>query len=356
MQPIQPTIKGRGAAHNPPNRFEPLHVEADPDGSWQKGEVPAPPQTIYLRDTSRSIIASNNSPDVPFRQSINPYRGCSHGCIYCYARIGHEFLGFSAGLDFETKIVVKADAPELLRQELSSPHYRPDMLAISGVTDCYQPIERKLELTRRCLQVCAEFRNPVGIVTKNHMVTRDIDLLKELAGHRAAMAMLSITTLDADLGRVMEPRTSVPGRRLAAVESLAKAGVPVGVMIAPVIPGLTDHEIPAILSAAAAAGATFAGFTPVRLPLGVAGLFEDWLARHFPDRKAKVLNRIRSMREGKLNNPRFGSRMAGSGVFAEQLRSLSNVASRRAGLDGPSPGLSIADFRRPCEQQLSLFE
>ena len=361
MESIQPTIKGRGAAHNPPNRFEPLHVEPDsdggwPDGSWPDGEAPAPPQTVYLRDTSRSIIASNNSPDVPFRQSINPYRGCSHGCIYCYARIGHEFLGFSAGLDFETKIIVKADAPELLRRELAAPRYKPDMLAISGVTDCYQPIERKLELTRQCLQVCAAFRNPVGIVTKNHMVTRDLDLLRELAGHRAAMVMLSITTLDADLGRIMEPRTSSPKRRLAAVELLAKAGVPVGVMIAPVIPGLTDHEIPAILSAAAAAGATFAGFTPVRLPLGVAGLFEDWLARHFPDRKEKVLNRIRSMREGKLNNPQFGSRMAGSGVLAEQLRSLFNVAARRAGLDGPSPTLSIDAFRRPGERQLSLFE
>lgn len=276
-------------------------------------------------------------------------------CIYCYARIGHEYLGFSAGLDFETKIVVKADAPELLRRELAASRYKPDLLAISGVTDCYQPIERKLELTRRCLQVCAEFRNPVGIVTKNHLVTRDIDLLRELAGHRAAMVMLSITTLDPDLTRIMEPRTSTPKRRLAAIEALAGAGIPAGVMVAPVIPGLTDHEIPAILSAAAAAGAQFAGFTPVRLPLGVAGLFEDWLARHFADRKEKVLNRIRSMREGKLNNPRFGARMAGSGPFAEQIRALFQVAARRAGLDRPGPTLSTTAFRR-VDDQLTLFE
>lgn len=354
MQPIQPSIKGRGAAHNPPNRFETIHVEPDPDAAGLDDEERLPPQTIYLRDTSRTIIASNDSPDVPFSHSINPYRGCSHGCIYCYARIGHEYLGFSAGLDFETKIVVKPDAPELLRHELSSPKYRPEMLAISGVTDCYQPVEKKLELTRRCLAVCAEFRNPVGVVTKNHLVTRDIDLLGELAGHRAAMVMLSITTLENDLARVMEPRTSSPKRRLAAVEALAKAGVPVGVMVAPVIPGLTDHEIPAILSAAAAAGATFAGFTPVRLPLAVAGLFEDWLSRHFPDRKEKVLNRIRSMRGGKLNEASFGRRMAGSGIFAEQMRDMFNLAARRAGLDGPGPELSTAAFRRPGDQ-LSLF-
>jgi DNA repair photolyase len=352
MQPIQPSIRGRGAAHNPPNRFERMHVEPDPDG---EPEEQAPPQTVYLRDTSRSIIASNDSPDVPFRFSINPYRGCSHGCIYCYARISHEFLGFSAGLDFETRIIVKENAPELLRQELSRPGYQPEMLAISGVTDCYQPVERKLELTRRCLAVCARFRNPVGIITKNHLVMRDIDLLRELAGHQAASVMLSITTLCPDLTRIMEPRTSTPGRRLAAIEALAGAGIPVGVMIAPVIPGLTDHEVPAILSAAAAAGAASAGWAPLRLPLAVAGLFDDWLARHFPDRREKVLNRIRGMRGGRLNSASFGSRMEGTGPFAEQMRSLFEVAARRAGLDGPSPRLCTAAFRRPGDGQLSLF-
>src|SRR5579864_567482 len=250
MQPIHPTIKGRGAADNPGNRFERLHVEPDLEASPEDDES-SPPQTVYLRDSSRSIIVANDSPDVGFTHSINPYRGCSHGCIYCYARPTHEYLGFSAGLDFETKIMVKADAPQLLRQELGSPKWEPRTLSISGVTDCYQPVERKLQLTRRCLQVLVEFRNPVGMITKNHLITRDIDLLGELASIGAAVVMVSVTTLDAELARRMEPRTSAPARRLAAIEALAAAGIPVGVMVAPIIPGLTDHETASILKSAA---------------------------------------------------------------------------------------------------------
>lgn len=352
MQNHNPPIHGRGAAGNPPNRFFPLDILRDEQ--WTD-EDPAP-ATVILKDTSRSIIAYNESPDVGFTASINPYRGCEHGCIYCYARPTHEFLGFSAGLDFETKILVKEEAPKLLRKELSSPKWRPQTLSISGVTDCYQPIERRLKITRQCLEVLAEFRNPLGIVTKNHLVTRDIDLLSELAGHNAAVVMVSVTTLDADLARKMEPRTSPPQRRLAAIEMLAKVGIPVGVMAAPVIPGLTDHELPGILAAAARAGATFAGYVPVRLPLAVAPLFEKWLTQHFPDRKQKVLNRIRSMRAGKLNDSEFGSRMRGEGVFADQIKEMFRLARRKAGLDGPGPNLSTAAFRRPAEGQFMLFD
>ena len=274
----------------------------------------------------------------------------------CFARPMHEYLGFSAGLDFESKILVKENAPELLRKELSSSRCEPQVLAMSVATDCYQPVERKLRLTRRCLEVLVEFRNPVAVVTKNHLVTRDIDLLSELAHYDAAVVMVSLTTLDDDLRRVMEPRTSRPARRLAAIEALAQAGIPVGVMLAPMIPGLTDHEIPALLSAAAEAGASFAAYTPVRLPYAVRPLFEDWLERHFPERKEKVLNRIRSMRGGKLNDPRFGSRMRGEGIFAEQIAQLFSISRRRAGIgEKHSPKLSTAAFRRAGSQP-TLFD
>src|SRR3989442_1368528 len=274
---------GRGADANPKNRFEALEYVPEPDGDCD--DEPRPLRTQFFRDGSQSIISYNNSPDVGFAASVNPYRGCEHGCAYCYARPTHEYLGFSAGLDFESKIMVKEDAPELLRRELASPKWKPQVIAMSGVTDCYQPVERKLKLTRRCLEVLAEFRNPVGIVTKNHLVTRDVDVLAELARHKAAAVFVSVTTLDPDLRKVMEPRTSPPASRLSAIETLTKAGIPVGVMVAPVIPGLTDHEIPAIIAAAAKAGAQFAGRVIVRLPYAVAPLFESWLARHFPDRK-----------------------------------------------------------------------
>jgi DNA repair photolyase len=315
------------------------------------------PEIIYLRDVSRSIIARNDSPDIGFDASINPYRGCSHGCIYCYARPTHEYLGFSAGLDFESKVLVKEDAPELLRKQLSSPRWKPQVLSISGVTDCYQPIEKKLRITRRCLEVLTEFRNPVAIVTKNHLVTRDIDLLSELARHDAAVVAVSLTTLDDDLRRVMEPRTSRPVRRLAAIEALARAGVSVGVMTAPVIPGLNDHELPSLISAAAEPGAGFAAYAPVRLPHAVRPLFEDWLARQFPERKEKVLNRIRSMRGGRLNDPHFVSRMRGEGIFADQIFQLFDISCRRAGLEGKCfPRLSTAAFRRLGEIQPGLFD
>ncbi len=348
-------VRGRGAASNPANRFDDLGYIPEPGEDPGEEGGPPPPQTRYYRDRGRTVIATNRSPDVPFDASINPYRGCEHGCIYCYARPTHEYYGFSAGLDFETRIMVKEDAPELLRRELSSPRWEPKVLAMSGVTDPYQPIEKKLGLTRRCLEVLAEFRNPVGVITKNHLVVRDLDILADLARDHAAMVSISITTLDDSLRRVMEPRTASPTRRLAAVEALSKAGIPVSVMVAPVVPGLTEHEIPAIVAAAAEAGATGAGYIVMRLPHGVKELFTEWLENRFPARKDKVLNRVRALRGGKLNDPRFGSRMRGDGVYAAEIRALFELACRRAGIRGDRPRLSTAAFRPGPGAQLDLF-
>ena len=348
-------IHGRGASWSPANGFEKLHVDlSDVDVDPAEAEEQPRRATQYFRDGSKTIITRNNSPDVGFETSVNPYRGCQHGCIYCYARPTHEYLGFSAGLDFESKIMVKMNAPELLREELESPHWRPQVIVMSGVTDPYQPVEKQLRITRCCLEVLAQFRNPVAIITKNRLVTRDVDLLQELANFDAAAVNISITSLDPKLQRVLEPRTSSPEARLDAVKQLRAAGVPVGVMMAPIIPGLTDHEAPKILEACAKAGAQFAGYTIVRLPWAVAPLFEHWLEEHFPDRKEKVLGRIRNLRgNGRLNNSEWHTRMTGEGIFAEQIASLFEVGRRRAGI-GARPHLSTAAFRRPREQ-LSLW-
>ena len=343
-------IHGRGASWNPQNRFESLEYVRDDEAPPDEDA----PRTIFMRDPTRTIIARNDSPDVGFDASINPYRGCEHGCSYCFARPTHEYLGLSAGLDFETKILVKEDAPELLRAELMSPRWIPETIAISGVTDCYQPIERKLEITRRCLAVLNEFKNPTSIITKNHLVTRDIDLLGELAAVHAASVFVSITTLDAELARVMEPRASTPELRLAALEALAKAGIPCGVMVAPVIPAITDHEMPKILAAAANAGAKNAGFVVLRLPWAVAPIFEKWLEERFPDRKDKVLNRVRDLRGGKLYDPQWRIRQRGQGIFAEQIETIFDVSCRRARLNEKDIALSTAAFRRPTAQA-SLF-
>jgi DNA repair photolyase len=346
------SIKGRGAATNPANRFDQIFLERDAD--WNPEEDSAP-GTQFFRDSTQSIIAYNDSPDVGFGASINPYRGCEHGCIYCYARPTHEYLGLSAGLDFESKIMVKENAPQLLRHELSSPKWKPQTLAMSGVTDCYQPVERKLQLTRHCLEVLAEFRNPVGIVTKNHLVTRDLEVLRELARFNAAAVFVTITTLSAELAAKLEPRASLPQHRLGAIETLSTAGIPVGLLVAPLIPALTDHEMPAIISAGAKAGARMAGFVPLRLPFGLGDLFENWLTRHFPERKEKVLNRIRSLRGGKLNDPNFGSRMQGEGIFAEQIGKMFEVACRKNRLNEDRIQLSTSAFRVPSGPQLLLF-
>jgi DNA repair photolyase len=496
----------RGTGLNPTSRFERLRREADPDlvdapaPEGLLGDEPPPdPRTLFLRDPSRSIVARNDSPDVGFDASVNPYRGCEHGCVYClapetpilhadlvwrplgeirvgdvlvgfdehtqpgrprklrrsvveavwwsrrptlrlltkhaevfttgehrwlqardfgwsrtdalevgrellhlptagsrprpweatpidgvepgpvrdvvdiqtsartffaaglathncYARPTHEYLGFSAGLDFETRILVKEDAPQLLRRALAAKSWRPQPLALSGVTDPYQPAERRLGVTRRCLAVLLEFRNPVVIVTKSAIVTRDADLLAELAGSGCASVSVSVTSLDPRLQQVMEPRASRPVKRLAAIEALAKAGVPVGVMVAPVVPGLTDHEVPAILKAAADAGAGFAGTVLLRLPHGVKELFDEWLSRHFPERRGRVLARLRELRGGKLYDPSFFARQRGAGLFADSMRDLFALACRRAGLATRGPELSVAAFRRPGPAQGTLFD
>jgi DNA repair photolyase len=345
--------RGRGAQENPANRFEAMRFETD-DDAWIDDD-PRPLKTSFLRDDSQSILTRNTAEDLSFEFSVNPYRGCEHGCSYCYARPYHEYLGFSAGLEFESKIVVKADAPELLEKELRRRKGCPGRIAMSGVTDCYQPAERKLEITRRCLEVMARFRQPVALITKNALIARDVDYLGELARHQAVCVFLSITTLDPKLARILEPRASSPRARLDAIRALADAGVPVGPNAAPMIPGLNDHELPAILTAAKEAGASFAGYTMVRLPGAVAGIFESWLDRHFPDRKEKILNRIRAARDGALNTSTPGVRMRGTGEAAGQLRALHHATCRRLGLATRPPELNTAAFRRVLPGQAELF-
>lgn len=346
-------FRGRGAVTNPTNRFETTAYVRDEDAFLD--DEPTSLETELIPDHTKTILATNDSPDVGFDTSINVYRGCEHGCVYCFARPTHEYLGLSSGLDFETKIVVKYDAPEMLREALMSKKWQPRVIGMSGVTDCYQPVEKKLQLTRRCLEVLAEFRNPVMIITKNALVTRDIDLLSELARNRAAAVFVSITTLDAELARVMEPRTSSPQMRLDAVRKLTDAGIPVGVLNAPIIPAINDHEMPAVLAAAKQAGAITAGYTMLRLPWQLKSIFESWLDTHFPDRKNKVLHRIQEMRGGKLYEAEWGTRMRGEGVYAQQMNALFHTTIRRLGLNEREFEVSAEAFRRPEGAQKSLF-
>jgi DNA repair photolyase len=360
MENKRPHTKGRGAQIDPPNRFGgPVHVldlaEVEHDEEYLESLRNRP--TEYLADRSRSIVAENDSPDVGFRYSVNPYRGCSHGCSYCYARPTHEFLGLNAGLDFETKVFVKEDAPALLREFLAKKGWQCEVIAFSGVTDCYQPAERKFRLTRGCLEVAALFQQPVSIITKNALVLRDLDILRGMAEHSLVHVSVSVTTLDAELVRSMEPRTSTPAARLRAIEELRKAGVPVRVMVAPIIPGLNDAEVPAILGAAQSAGAQHAVFTMLRLPLTVAPVFLDWIEREHPGRAQKVESRIRAMRGGRLNSPQFGARMKGSGAMADQIADLFRLVARQHGLDQNLPACDCTRFRVPEPQtgQLWLF-
>ncbi len=351
----QHLIHGRGTALNPTNRFEQIIVEANLEDEEFPPFLEKRIQTQYFRDASRTIITTNDSPDIPFEASLNPYRGCEHGCVYCYARPTHEYFGLSAGLDFESKIFVKQDAAMLLRHELSKSQWKPKPLVMSGVTDPYQPVERTLKITRGCLEVLLDFRNPVGIITKNQLVKRDIDILKNMAVYDGVMVYISLTTLDDSLWRRMEPRTSSPAMRLRTIRELHQAGIPVGVMLAPIVPGLTDVEIPALLKEAVTAGAQSAGYVMLRLPFSVKDLFEDWLIRHFPDRKEKVLNRLRSMREGKLYNSTFGKRMSGTGIFADQIRDLFVMGCKKAGMPEKNFKLSTAAFKNVEEKQMMLF-
>lgn len=359
--PPKPVIRGRGTSDNPTGRFEReerLVRTEDYDQLEDSGELDAEIQvrTQVLPDTSRTIISTNDSPDVGMDTTVNPYRGCEHGCIYCYARPTHEYLGLSAGVDFETKIFAKYDAPRLLREKLASRNWVPRTISFSGITDCYQPLEKKLELTRQCMQVLAECKNPAAIVTKNRLVTRDIDIFKDMAAWNGIGVLLSVTSLRPEITRAMEPRTSQPALRLKAIEQLAQNNIPVSVMIGPVVPGLTDHEIPAILKIAADAGASGAHYTMLRLPYGVKDLFSAWAHRHFPDRAERILSHVRDIRGGKLNSAKFGERMRGTGVFADNVADMFYLYRRKYGLNRRFESLSAAHFRRPSpDGQLDLF-
>ncbi|MFO1448925.1 MAG: PA0069 family radical SAM protein [Opitutaceae bacterium] len=345
----------RGTALTPANRFEQLHVEPDPDTQETTADESVSPRTQFFVDASESVLTANDSPDVDFAMGLNPYRGCEHGCAYCYARPFHEYLGWNSGIDFESRILVKTRAPSLLRDELAAARWIPQVVGMSGVTDCYQPAERHFQLTRECLRVFAEFRNPVGIITKNALISRDLDVLAELARWKAVAVHITLTTLDTELSGRLEPRAARPNLRLRVIRDLANAGVPVSVLIAPVIPGLTDHEIPALLAAAAEAGAQRAGYILLRLPHAVKDIFIDWLDRHAPTRKERVLSRIRDLRGGQLNVSSWGQRMKGEGIFAEQIHALFNASARRAGLNRARIELSVEHFRRPGGVQLNLL-
>jgi DNA repair photolyase len=351
-------ISGRSSGFNPQNRFEEVVlVPSDDDSRFFPDEdrTEQKVKTRFFVDTSRTVLAENDSPDVGFTYSINPYRGCEHGCIYCYARPSHEFLGFSSGLDFETKIMVKKDAPELLRRAFMKRNWEPQVVAMSGDTDCYQPVERKLKISRRCLEVFLEFRNPVGITTKNFLVARDLDILCELAGLDLVSVAISITSLNQDLTKKMEPRTSSPAKKLEAIELLSKNSIPVGVLVAPVIPGLTDEEIPSILREVSSRGATFAGLQMVRLPYAVKDLFVDWVRREFPDRESRIIGRIKQVRKGKMNSSEFRERMRGTGEMAKAIHQLFYMNSRKYNLFGREPDLRTDKFRRPVGMQMEMF-
>jgi DNA repair photolyase len=347
---MQESPKGRGSHLNPPNRFGGLYHVQDLEQVENDEEYLASlgrPPTEYIPDKTRSVVSQNDSPDVGFRYSVNPYRGCSHGCAYCYARPTHEYLGLNAGLDFETKILVKHEAPELLRDFLSRDEWQPESIALSGVTDPYQPAERQFRITRGCIEVALEARQPISIITKNALVVRDLDLFQEMAKRNLVHVNVSITTLSSDLARTMEPRTSVPEARLRAVSELAQAGVPVRVLVAPIIPGLNDSEIPMILKASKEAGATDASYILVRLPWTVRPVFLEWLARTHPTQKDRIEGRIRAVREGKLNDPEFGGRMTGKGEIADRIRDLFHVFQKKYGIDSNLPPYNCEDFRPP---------
>jgi DNA repair photolyase len=361
--PMSPTIlgrkplKGRGALSNPPGRFERQDIEEVHDG-WYEEEQPDSIATTVEPDRARAIISRNDSPDIPFEQSINPYRGCEHGCIYCYARPSHAYMGLSAGIDFETRLFYKADAGKVLEEELAQPRYVCKPITIGANTDPYQPVEREMRVTREVLEVLARTRHPASIITKSSLILRDLDLLADMARDGLMSVAISITTLSAETKRSLEPRTASPQARLRALRELNAAGIPAGVMVAPVIPAITDHEMEAILEAAAAGGARWAGYILVRLPYEIKDLFRDWLVEHFPDRAARVMSLIQDMRGGRDYDSTFGTRMRGTGPVAELLRNRFKIACKRLNLNSggreTSPNTHL--FRPPLREgpQLSL--
>ncbi len=339
-----------GSNIDPPNRYSSVHFESDleqvaDDVDYLHTLDQRPIE--YIEDQSESIVSTNNSPDIPFKYSLNPYRGCIHACAYCYARPGHDYLGFNAGLDFETKIVVKRRAPALFRKFLANPNWVPEQISFSGVTDCYQPAERHFELTRRCLTVAKDCHQPLSLITKNALVRRDLDLLEPMASRNLVRVFISITTLDPALARDMEPRTSTPAARLRTIQQLTTAGIPTGVMVAPIIPGLNDSEVPGILEAARGAGAKVAGYMIIRLPLTVETVFEEWIRRTRPDQAELVLGRIKQCHDGKLSGSEWGTRMRGSGVIADQIKQMFNVFKKKYQFLETLPALNCGDFVRP---------
>lgn len=365
IQQSQPSevARGRGSGLRIANRFEQIHVESDyeqlePDD--QMAELSRKIKTEYFVDQSGSVVSENNSPDVDFNFSLNAYRGCVHGCSYCYARPTHEYLGFNAGIDFESKIIVKPNAPELFQKWLSRPKWKSSVepIMLSGVTDCYQPCEKKFELTRRCLEIALDARQPMRITTKNAMVRRDVDILAEMAKLNLVCVTISVSSLDQSLIKIMEPRSSAPAARLDAISALAEAGVPVKVLAAPIIPALNDEEIPAILRAASDAGASSAGYVMLRLPLAVEPVFLDWVGRYFPDRLEKIKGRLESLGDGKLYDSSFKTRMKGKGIWAEQIRSLFETICLTTELKRSTPKLDCESFRGCATQsgrQMDLF-
>ncbi|PQO38409.1 PA0069 family radical SAM protein [Blastopirellula marina] len=352
---------GRGTSENPTNRFELLSVaqdleHLDPSDAEEFASRKVP--TEYFADITQSLVTKNDSPDISFTYSLNPYRGCAHGCSYCYARPYHEYLGFSSGLDFETKIMVKREAPRLFREFLKKRSWQCEVIAMSGVTDCYQPAERQFEVTRGCLEVALESRQPLGIITKNALILRDIDLLAEMAKRKLVCANISVTSLDQKLTRVMEPRTSSPAARLNAIEKLTAAGVPVNVMVAPIIPGLNDAEIPAILQAVAERGAVGAGYTLLRLPHAVKEIFTTWLDEQLPEHAQRVRSRVEACRGGQLYDSAWGSRMRGEGIIAETIAKSFAVFREKHGLTQHKVTLDTSSFRVPDQHgkaQLRMF-
>lgn len=351
-----PRRKGRGAAYNPANRFEKHHVEEDPS-AYEYEALPSRILTETFEDSTRQILAKNDSPDISFTYSLNPYRGCEHGCIYCYARPSHQYLGFSAGLDFETKIMVKQDAPALLEQVFRKKSWKPQVIGLSGNTDCYQPLERKFKLTRQVLEMTAKYQNPVGVITKNQLVTRDLDVLQELAKSQLVVVLMSVTSLKDDLINSMEPRTARPQARLKTIETLAKAGIPVGVMVAPIIPGLTHEEMPEIMKAAREHGAQVAGYNILHLTEVGKELFLHWLDEEQPMRAEKVRHRMVDMRGETMIDHRFGFRMRGDGIWAETIRNLFYATRQKLGFAANFPSLRTDLFRVPPQEgdQLRLF-
>lgn len=344
--------RGRGAGINTHNRFQKHEIEYTSEDwqQWEDQEVN--PKTQFIEEESKTLMSVSDSPDLGHFHSINPYRGCEHGCIYCYARNSHEYWGYSAGLDFETKIIVKKNAPQLLEKLFNSKSWQPHSIHLSGNTDCYQPGEKKYRITRQLLEICLKYRNPVSVLTKNALILRDIDVLEKLAKLNLVHGAISITSLNEDLRTALEPRTVTGKRRLHVVKTLHEAGIPMGVMTAPIIPGLNDHEIPSIIKAASENGAVWAGYTVVRLNGAIAALFEEWVNHHFPDRAAKILNQIKECHGGTVNDSRFGFRMVGEGNFAENIRQLHNLACRKYFKDKELPKLDTSQFMRGGQMKL----